>query len=76
MKRHIVLLVVCIALEAGILGAKGNQPQWKILQVKHFTEASGADFSKIEMGSFYESLCKRLQKNKVASQIVEEDGHG
>ncbi len=73
MKRYALLLfLVCVGLLVGNLDAKDSQPQWKALQVKHFTTMPGVDLPPDQLSHFYYAVRDELAKTNLARQVVGE----
>jgi hypothetical protein len=61
------LLTGCHSMAGG-----GSSPQFKTLELKHFTQADGLGLSPDFLNYFYNGLSEELVKNGVAGQIVSE----
>jgi hypothetical protein len=74
MKRFIpfVLPACLLILGAGPLPAKESQLSFKTIVVQHFVNSNGTSLSPEFAGYFCDGLRDWLEKNKAASQVVEE----
>jgi len=70
MKRFAVLALVLFL--AGTLSAKDEQHQWKALQVKHFTDKPGVNFTPEDLGYLYDGVLEKLRKSKLAEQVLDD----
>jgi hypothetical protein len=72
-----VSLSFVVLLCAGTLAAKDSQPQFKTMEVKHFTVAEGVALpDKIDQKDYlsllYDQLREQLEKHKLAGQVLPE----
>jgi len=72
-----VSLLLIILVCAGTLAAKDSQPQFKTMEVKHFTLAEGVALpDNIDQKEYLSLLCdllrEHLEKDKLASQVLAE----
>jgi len=74
MRRLTVLFVLStlVVLLVASLAAKDDAPQWKALQLKHFTVKSGVDFAPEDLGFLYDGVLDRLHKSKLADQVLDD----
>jgi len=74
MKRFAVCALVpaLVSLLVVSLAAKDDQPQWKALQVKHFTLQAGVNFPQEELGYLYEGVLEKLGRSKLAEQVLDD----
>jgi hypothetical protein len=68
----VISLVVLFMSYVTDTSANGSQPQFKTVEVKHFTQADGLGVPQDFVNSFYDGLRENLQKMKIAGQIVDE----
>ena len=70
--RKTFLLFAAVLLLANLAGAK-DEPKFKSIEVKHFSQVEGVELPPEFSDFLYAELRATLQKKKVAEQIVGED---
>lgn len=70
--RAFFLLLLGTPFLVSNLPGKESPPQFKTVEVKHFTQADGLALSPNFVNGFYDGLRERLQKEKIADLVVEE----
>jgi hypothetical protein len=65
-----LLLLLGILFTVAPLAAKGTQPQFNTIVVRHFTNANGMNKSQEFINQFSDSLRSYLEKVKIANQVV------
>ncbi|MCX5848053.1 MAG: hypothetical protein NTW65_01195 [Deltaproteobacteria bacterium] len=69
-----ILLLFSLFFISGCVpgSVNGSQPQFKTIEVKHFTQADGLVISQDFFNGFYDRFRKYLKELQVAGQIIEE----
>ena len=70
--RKTFLLFAAVLLLANLAGAK-DEPKFKSIEVKHFSQVEGVELPPEFSDFLYAELRATLQKKKVAEQIIGED---
>ena len=70
--RKAFLLFAAVLLLANLAGAK-DEPKFKSIEVKHFSQVEGVELPPEFSDFLYAELRATLQKKKVTEQVVGED---